>query len=274
MIQKAAEILGYTFKNEALLTEALTHASSADNRLNSNERMEFMGDSILGFVVCEYLYQKFPELLEGDLTKIKSAVVSRRICAKISTDIQLEAMLNLGKGMSGRPALPSSVAAAVFESIIAAIYLDGGIRSARSFILKAMKPYIHEAAESAHQENFKSVLQQIAQRHLPTNPCYVMLDEKGPDHAKAFEVCVQIDGRKFTSAWANSKKQAEQMAALNALCELGIAEACTKSDIVSMIEACDIERRVLDGWARMTERADPGLIKKLASKPVTPAAEA
>lgn len=252
MINQAADILGYTFKNEALLCEALTHASCADSRLQSNERMEFMGDSILGFVVCEYLYQKFPDLLEGDLTKIKSAVVSRRVCAQISKSIHLEKMLNLGKGMSGRPALPSSVAAAVFESIIAAIYLDGGIRSARAFILRMMKPYIHEAAESAHQQNFKSVLQQIAQRHLPTNPSYMLLDEKGPDHAKAFEVCVQIDGRSFGSAWANSKKQAEQQAALNALCELGIAEACTKTEAVSMIEEAEIERRVLDGWAAMT----------------------
>ena len=252
MIDQAADILGYRFKNEALLTEAITHASSADHRLKSNERMEFMGDSILGFVVCEYLFLKFPELMEGDLTKIKSAVVSRRVCAQISKSIHLEQMLNLGKGMSGRPALPSSVAAAVFESIIAAIYLDGGIRSARSFVLRMMKPYIHEAAESAHQQNFKSVLQQIAQRHLPTNPAYVLLDQKGPDHAKAFEVCVQIDGRNFGSAWANSKKQAEQQAALNALCELGIAEACTKTDVVSMIAEAEIERRVLQGWADIT----------------------
>lgn len=248
MIEQAAEILGYRFKDESLLEEALTHASCADSRLNSNERMEFLGDAILGFIVCEYLYQKFPDLLEGDLTKIKSAVVSRRVCAKVSQQIELEQMLNLGKGMSGRPALPSSVAAAVLESVIAAIYLDGGIRSARAFILRMMKPHIHEAAESAHQQNFKSVLQQIAQRYLPTNPSYLLIDEKGPDHAKAFEVCVQIDGRNFSGAWANSKKQAEQQAALNALCELGIAEACSKTESVSMIDAEDIERRVTEGW--------------------------
>ncbi|MEM6259312.1 MAG: ribonuclease III [Planctomycetota bacterium] len=248
MISQAADILGYTFKDEAILQEALTHASCADARVNSNERMEFLGDAILGFVVCEYLYQNFPDLLEGDLTKIKSAVVSRRICAKISQSIELETMLNLGKGMSGRPKLPNSVAAAVFESIIAGIYLDGGIRSARSFVLRMVKPYIHEAAESAHQQNFKSVLQQIAQRHLPTNPQYLLVDEKGPDHAKAFEVAVQIDGRSFPSAWANSKKQAEQQAALNALCELGITEACSETAKVSMIAEEEIERRVLEGW--------------------------
>jgi ribonuclease-3 len=255
MIEQAAEILGYTFKDETILKEALTHASCADSRVNSNERMEFLGDAILGFVVCEYLYQHFPELLEGDLTKIKSAVVSRRVCAKISKSIELEKMLNLGKGMSGRPALPSSVAAAVFESIIAGIYLDGGIRSAKAFVTRMVKPYIHEAAESAHQQNFKSVLQQIAQRHLPTNPQYVLVDEKGPDHAKAFEVAVQIDSMSFPSAWANSKKQAEQQAALNALCELGITEACSETHKVSMIAEDEIERRVLEGWESIKANA-------------------
>ena len=252
MIDKAAEILGYTFKDETILQEALTHASCADARVNSNERMEFLGDAILGFVVCEYLYQNFPDLLEGDLTKIKSSVVSRQTCAIISQSIELEQMLTLGKGMSGRPNLPNSVAAAAFESVIAGIYLDGGIRSARAFILRMVKPFINETATSAHQENFKSVLQQIAQRHLPTNPQYLLVSEKGPDHAKAFEIAVKIDEQSFPSAWANSKKQAEQQAALNALCELGITEACRETHKVSMIAEEDVERRVLDGWKNVT----------------------
>ena len=223
-IEQAASVLKYTFRDPSLLTSALTHASSAGHRLESNERMEFLGDAILGFVVCEYLYDTYPDLLEGDMTKIKSAVVSRRVCAQISQRINLADMLNLGKGMSGRPSLPNSVAAAVLESVIAAIYLDGGMEPARQFVLEHMKPYIHEAAESTHQSNFKSVLQQYAQRHLPYNPQYVLLDEKGPDHAKCFEVCVEIDGRRFSSAWANSKKEAEQKAALLALSDLNLAE--------------------------------------------------
>lgn len=221
---QAERILGYRFRDESLLAEALTHASSADDRLRSNERMEFLGDAILGFVVCEYLYRQYPDLLEGDLTKIKSAVVSRRVCAQISRQINLADMLNLGKGMAGRPSLPSSVAAAVLEAILAAIYLDGGMEPAREFILRHMTPHIHAAAQSAHLHNFKSVLQQYAQRHLPANPVYILLDEKGPDHAKCFEVCVEINGRRFSSAWANSKKEAEQKAALLALSELGLAE--------------------------------------------------
>lgn len=223
MSEQVNQVLGYLFKDAALLEEALTHASLADDRRNSNERMEFLGDAILGYVVCEYLYQNFPDLLEGDMTKIKSAVVSRRVCAEITLSINLDGLLNLGKGMAGRPTLPSSVAAAVLESIIAAIYLDGGMDAARDFIVRQVEPYINEAAASTHQQNFKSVLQQLSQKLLPCNPAYVLLDEKGPDHAKAFEVCIEIEGRRFGSAWANSKKEAEQQAALNALTELGLA---------------------------------------------------
>jgi len=232
MLDKAHEVLGYRFKNPDLLTEALTHASSAGDRLESNERMEFLGDAILGFVVCEYLHNAYPELLEGDLTKIKSAVVSRRVCAQISEANHMARMLSLGKGMAGRPDLPSSVAAAVLESLIAAIYLDGGMAPARDFILQHMVPFIKEAAESAHQRNFKSVLQQYAQKHLPANPTYVIMDEKGPDHSKCFEVCAEVDGRRCASSWANSKKQAEQGAALNALLELGLAKMLDDGQVV------------------------------------------
>jgi len=224
MPDAAHQVLGYLFRDTALLRAALTHASSADHRLQSNERLEFLGDAILGYVVCEELYHAYPDLLEGDLTKIKSVVVSRRTCAEITQSIHLEDLLNLGKGMTSRPGLPSSVAAAVFESIIAAIYLDGGMDAAREFILRHLRPYIDDAANSEHQQNFKSVLQQLAQQCLEHPVTYVLLDAKGPDHAKAFEVCVEIDGRRFDSAWANNKKQAEQAAALGALRGLGLAD--------------------------------------------------
>ena len=131
-------------------------------------------------------------------------------------------LLNVGKGIGGKPGIPPSVAAAVLESMIAAIYLDGGIEVVRTFILRQFEPHIRIAAASSHQQNFKSLLQQHAQRNMPTNPMYMLLDEKGPDHAKCFEVCVEIDGRRFPSAWANSKKEAEQKAALLALADLGV----------------------------------------------------
>jgi ribonuclease-3 len=222
--QRAESILGYHFHNEALLLEAITHASVAENRLASNERMEFLGDAILGAVVCEYLFHHFPEWLEGDLTKIKSAVVSRKVCAAVSVKLGLHELLSLGKGMVGRDGLPSSLAAAVYESLVAAIYLDGGHEPVREFILKHLEPFIKEAGESTHQHNYKSVLQQHAQKYLEELPGYRVLDEKGPDHSKAFCVCAEIGGRRFGAAWGNSKKVAEQEAAKLALQELGVIE--------------------------------------------------
>lgn len=223
IVEEAYDILGYRFHDRELLNEALTHASIAGHRLQSNERMEFLGDAILSYVVCEYLFRTYPDILEGEMTKIKSAVVSRKVCAKVSKKINLSSMLNLGKGVTSQQVLPASIAAAVLESIIAAIYLDSGVDEAQRFILTHMVPFIEEAAQSHHQHNFKSVLQQYAQKHLPQIPSYVYLDEKGPDHSKCFEICVELDGQHFKSAWDNSKKEAEQKAALAALCGLGLA---------------------------------------------------
>ena len=185
--QRAEKVLGYTFKNLDLLKESLTHASIADNRLNSNERMEFLGDAVLDLVICEALYKKFPNLLEGDLTKIKSAVVSRRTCAEVSVETGLVDLLIIGKGISVR------------------------------------------------QQNYKAVLQQHAQQMLRASPMYELLDEKGPDHSKCFEVCVCIDGRRFTSAWGPNKKMAEQKAALLALEELGVMEPSEVDEAIETI---------------------------------------
>jgi len=221
VLQRAEQAVGYVFRDKSLLTSALTHASVADNRLASNERLEFLGDAILSMVVCHELYQRFPHLLEGELTKIKSTVVSRKTCAEISRHIGLPDLLFLGKGMAGRSRLPNSLAAAVFEALIAAIYLDGGgLEEARRFILEHVSEKITRAAESEHQYNYKSQVQQYAQKILNGVPTYELLDEQGPDHSKCFEVCVVIHGRRFPSAWGTSKKEAEQKAAYNALYEL------------------------------------------------------
>jgi ribonuclease-3 len=217
-LQTAQELIGYEFKNPDLLVAALTHASVADSRVQSNERLEFVGDAILGMVVCQALYEQFPDYLEGELTKIKSAVVSRRTCAQIARAIGLPKCLFLGKGMSGRQQLPSSLAAAVYESLIAAIYLDScDIELVRNFILTTAEKHIRQAAESEHQRNYKSQLQQHAQKHLSATPMYELLDEKGPDHSKCFEVSVVVQEKRYPSAWGPSKKEAEQKAAYLAL---------------------------------------------------------
>lgn len=221
-LERCQAAIGYRFKDPSLLTAALTHASIASNRLESNERLEFLGDSILGMVICRYLFDKYPAYLEGELTKIKSSVVSGRTCALIAEGLGIDRFLFLGNGISSRPHLPPSLPAAAFESVIAAIALDGGLEPAREFILTHMASYIEEASTSEHQQNYKSQLQQHSQKELGETPVYEFLDEKGPDHSKCFEVAVCIANRPFPSAWGPSKKEAEQKAAYNALVTLEV----------------------------------------------------
>jgi ribonuclease-3 len=215
------EIIDYEFTDLTLLQEALTHASGADRRVASNERLEFLGDAILGAIVCEMLFRQFPDYLEGDLTKIKSVVVSRRTCTKISEELGIDQFLLIGKGMGSRADTPPSVLADVFESLIGAIYLDGGIEAARRFVARHLGPEIEAAVEGQNGLNHKSNLQQLAQRDYGETPTYLLLDEKGPDHSKCFKIAARIGERRYAPAWGRNKKEAEQRAALNALCQLG-----------------------------------------------------
>lgn len=212
--------VGYVFSDKSLLQSALTHASGAQHRLASNERLEFLGDAILGAVVCEMLFHRYPEYLEGELTKIKSIVVSRQTCTKISEALGMQEFLILGKGMTTQPTIPASVLADVFESLLAAIYLDGGDQAARHFIEEYIGPEIELAAGGEVGDNYKSLLQQLAQREFSTTPTYQLLDEKGPDHSKCFKIAAQVGRIRFQPAWGRNKKEAEQRAARNALSEL------------------------------------------------------
>ena len=222
--QRAEAILGHSFRDESLIELALIHASVADRRVESNERLELLGDSVLGLVASHRIYELFPGLLEGEMTKIKSTAVSRRTCADLADELGLPDLLIIGKGMQHHNELPSSLAAAVFESVIGAIYLDAGYDAAFRFIQPLLDPLLQDAAESGHQENFKSVLQQHAQQTMDETPTYRVLDEKGPDHAKCFKICVEIGARRFEPSWGPSKKRAEQLAALSALRVLGVIE--------------------------------------------------
>jgi len=191
-LEECEQRIGYRFADRSLLEAALTHASGAEHRLASNERLEFLGDAVLGLVVCETLFRQYPDLLEGDLTKIKSVVVSRQTCAKVSEALGLQEYLILGKGMAADPTVPLSVSADVFESLIAAIYIDGGLDSVRPFIEATMGPEIDLAEAGQSGNNYKSVLQQLAQREQGTTPTYQLLDEKGPDHSKCFKIMAQV----------------------------------------------------------------------------------
>jgi len=221
-LEKCQKIIGYEFSDPGLLKLALTHASVAASRTESNERLEFLGDAVLALVVCQELYQHKDKLLEGEMTKIKSAVVSGQTCAKIADGIGISKLAMVSKGVGDRNGPPQSVSAALFEAIIGAIYLDGGLDAARQFVRPGVRPYLEEAMATAHQENYKSMLQQYAQRRWGKTPEYLLLDEKGPDHSKAFETAVAIDGAHFPTAWGRTKKDAEQEAARLALIQLGL----------------------------------------------------
>jgi ribonuclease-3 len=212
--------IGYQFRRPELLRAALTHTSGANTRAASNERLEFLGDSVLGLVTCEQLYARFPDYQEGDLTKVKSVVVSRKTCAQFSRDLGLGEFLFLGKGVSPYGEIPANMLADVFESLVAAIFLDGGWEDAKTFVLRFIGPEVERVAREAISANSKSQLQTVCQREFGGTPRYFLLDEQGPDHDKCFKVAAQVGDHRFPAAWGRTKKEAELKAALNALASI------------------------------------------------------
>ena len=213
LLEKLQQRIDYHFKDEPLLLSALTHASGAEHRLASNERLEFLGDAILGFVISEYIFKHNPGSTEGDLTKIKSVVVSRRTLAEVSRRLQLAEFLRVGKGVFEKKVLPVSLLANVVEAIIGAVYLDGGMDAARRFIITHLVPEIVKVELGQHEINYKSLLQQYAQRELGGTPTYAVVREEGPDHVKQFHVMALVNGKEYSTAIGRSKKEAEQRAA-------------------------------------------------------------
>lgn len=214
------QALHYRFQDQELLLRCLTHASIARIRLDSNERLEFLGDAIMGAIVCDQLFTMYPEKTEGELTRIKSVVVSRTSCAKISTDLGLDQFLQLGKGLADNEVIPLSIMAAVFESLVAGVYLDGGFDAVSELVRRVMVPEIERTVETSHGKNYKSLLQQLAQKSNRGMPSYDLMDEKGPDHSKCFKIAVRIGSDSFPAAWGPNKKEAEQRAAENAWCQI------------------------------------------------------
>lgn len=223
-LERCEAALGYRFRDRSLLELCLTHASVARTRLASNERLEFLGDAVLGLVVCELLFKRFPESPEGELTRIKSVIVSRSTCADMSRRLELDRALLVGKGLGTHDLIPTSILGAVFESLVAGVYLDGGLEAARSFIERVVEDELEAASSRDRGRNFKSVLQHLAQKRFGETPVYRLLDEQGPDHSKCFEVAAMIGDAVYPSAWGASKKEAEQAAARNALASLGVEE--------------------------------------------------
>ena len=212
--------IGYTFHDIGLLKNALTHSSYANESKKSsgsNERLEFLGDSVLGYVVADYLFRNCPHLPEGDLTKTRATLVCEKACCGFSRQLEVGKYLLLSHGEqnSGGNARPSILADA-FEAIIAAIYLDGGMEEARTFILRFVKPMIQTARPKPFKD-YKTMLQEIIQKNPEESLEYVLTGESGPDHDKHFSVEVHLNSNVIGKGGGRSKKEAEQQAAREAL---------------------------------------------------------
>lgn len=216
--------INYSFKNTNYLMEALTHSSFANERHNgykSNERMEFLGDAVLSFVSAQYLYEKYPDMPEGELTKLRSSLVCTESLSGFAREIDLGSVLFLGKGEMHSGGMDrDSILENAFEALIASIYLDGGMDSARVFILS----FLEKALEN-HKINFKdykSTLQEVIQKNPDEILTYVLIGESGPDHNKLFEVEVHLNSNVIGKGTGRSKKSAEQEAAKEALKLMGL----------------------------------------------------
>lgn len=212
----------YQFKDKEVLKKALTHTSYAYERnVESNEKLEFLGDSILEFVSSEYLYLKFPKLKEGEMTKVRATVVCENSLYKIAKKLGFGKFLYLGKselatGGNDRPAiLADSV-----EAVIAAIFLDGGLESAQKFIIENLSEEIEVASKNVGQKDYKTVLQEKLQANGDVKIEYIIIREKGPDHDKTFEAEVRCNNKKLATGIGKTKKQAEMKAAEKALEEI------------------------------------------------------
>ena len=221
MIKDLETAIGYRFKNISLLQNALTHSSYANERwhdsLKSNERLEFLGDSILGMVVAEYLYKNFPDRPEGELTRMRADMVCEKTLAAVAARIALGQHLMLGNGEEqGGGRSRDSILADAVESVLAACYLDGGIEAASSFVRRFV--LVNVPVKQFHNADYKTALQELIQQKKTNHAIvYRLAGESGPDHDKQFQVELLLDGEVIGSGIGSSKKRAEQEAAKAAL---------------------------------------------------------
>ena len=220
MIKDLEAAIGYRFKNITLLQNALTHSSYANERwhnsLLSNERLEFLGDAILGMTVAKYLYQTFPDRPEGELTRMRADMVCEQTLAKVAARINLGKHLLLGNGEEqGGGRTRNSILADAVESVIAASYLDGGMEAAQRFIEQFI--LVEVPVKKLHNTDYKTALQELVQQKKNQVLSYALVGESGPDHDKQFDVEVSLNGQVVGTGTGSSKKRAEQDAARVAL---------------------------------------------------------
>lgn len=224
-MQELEKKLNYQFRDPAFLEEALSHSSYANehrgSHLNSNERLEFLGDSVLGFVTAEFLFARHPDLPEGDLTRIRAALVCEQSLYEVAQKLQLGKYLKLGKGEeAGGGRTRTSILADATEAVFAAVYLDGGITAASALIHRCLLDAEKEEAVEERRRDYKTALQELVQRQADQVLVYRMVGETGPDHAKVFTAEVLLNGKAVGRGSGHSKKEAEQAAACTAMKQL------------------------------------------------------
>lgn len=207
-------IFNYTFKDKQLLKQALRHSSAKTETLPSNERLEFLGDSVLGLTVAELLYNKFPQKEEGELTLIKSEVVSQPILARIARETGIDRLIEKGKGMQE---VPESIMADAVEAILGAIFLEAKLQPVQKIINEYFLPKIDEINQRPYEMNYKALLQHYTQKEYLILPEYKVVKATGPAHKPVFEVMVRIGKQTFGPARGATKKEAEQKVARMAL---------------------------------------------------------
>ena len=221
-MQELEKKLNYTFRDPALLSEALSHSSYANEHrsagLNSNERLEFLGDSVLGFVTAEFLFAQHPDLPEGDLTRIRAALVCEQSLYEVARKLDLGSYLKLGRGEeAGGGRKRTSILADATEAVFAAVYLDGGMEAASALIHRVLLDKEREEVVEERRRDYKTQLQELVQRKSGSTLSYEMIGATGPDHAKIFEAAVLLNGEPLSAGTGRSKKEAEQTAARAAL---------------------------------------------------------
>ena len=217
--QELQKNIGYQFEDESLLNKAMTHTSYAyENNVESNEKLEFLGDSILEFISSKYIFKNYPNLKEGEMTKVRAQVVCEQSLYKIAKMHNFSDFLNLGKSekLSGGKERPAILADSV-EAVIAAMYIDGGLKVAEKFIIENLKNEIELATKHVGKKDYKTVLQEKLQIHGDVKIEYILLNESGPDHDKRFEMEVRCNGKKLAVGTGKSKKLAQMDAAHNAI---------------------------------------------------------
>lgn len=219
--------IGYIFKDKSLLRLALTHSSYANETgdpSRCNERLEFLGDSVLSLIVSEYIFKNFRDRPEGELTKLRASLVCEKSLCEFSRQMNVGEHMLLGKGeMQNGGRERSSILADAFEAILAAIYLDSGFEDAKKHVLRFVKEELEHTEDEVFKD-YKTTLQEVIQRNREEHLSYILVDESGPDHNKSFKVEVHLNSNVIGSGIGKSKKQAEQYAAKQALQLMGIEE--------------------------------------------------